>query len=110
MPLPASKPLTSSTFSVVQTVVTHAPRLFKSWTAVHLRHAALGSEGLRACAVPGRDRDRDRDQLVAENLHGIQDAVIGDLGSTQDPDLQRGRGPTSTAEPSQRLARWPPGF
>jgi hypothetical protein len=80
---------------MVQIAVTQAPGLFKSWTAVHLRHAALGSEGLRASTVPGRDRD----QLVAENLHGIRDAVIGDLGSTQDPGLQRGRGPTSTAEP-----------
>ncbi len=65
---------------VVQTGVTQAPRLFKSWTAVHLRHAALGSEGLRMSTVRGRDRD----QLVAENLHGIQDAVVGDLGSTRE--------------------------
>ena len=63
---------------------------------VHLRHAALGGEGLRAATVPGRDRD----QLVAENFRGIHDAVIGDPGRTQDPDPQRGRhGPTSTAEP-----------
>ena len=107
MPLPASKPLTSPTFSVAQTAVTQAPRLFKSWTAVHLRRAALGSEGLRASTVPGRDRD----QLVAENLHGIQDAVIGDLGSTQDPDLQRGRGPLPPLlSPSQRLALRSPEF
>jgi len=47
-------------------------------------HAALGSEGLRASMVPGRG------QLAAENLHEIQDAVIGDPGSTQNPDLQPG--------------------
>ena len=33
MPLPASKPWTSSTFSVAQTAVTQAPGLLKSWTA-----------------------------------------------------------------------------
>ena len=58
---------------------------------VHLRHAAPGGEGLRASAVPGRDRD----QLVAENLRGIHNAVVGDPGSTQDPDPQRGRGRAS---------------